>query len=28
VKKQDITVEDGKPAKVNFKYDGSEKGTG
>jgi len=28
VKKQDITVEDGKPAKVNFKYDGTEKGTG
>ena len=27
-KKQDITVEDGKPAKVDFKYDGTEKGTG
>ena len=26
-KKQDVTVEAGKPAKVTFKYDGSEKGT-
>jgi plastocyanin len=26
-KKQDVTVEAGKPAKVTFKYDGTEKGT-
>jgi plastocyanin len=27
-KTQDITVEEGKPAKASFKYDGTEKGTG
>jgi hypothetical protein len=27
-KTQEVTVEAGKPAKVTFKYDGTEKGTG